>query len=51
MRFTYGVVRLNEGVVDGNDVDVIVLDAVREACQLSDSFPDSFFPVRDGTER
>lgn len=24
---THGVVRLNEGVVDGDDVDVIVLDA------------------------
>ena len=29
---TYGVLGLNEGVVDGDDVDVLVLDAAR--CQL-----------------
>lgn len=29
---TYGVLGLNEGVVDGDDVDVLVLDAV--SCQF-----------------
>lgn len=29
---TYGVLGLNERVVDGDDVDVLVLDAAR--CQL-----------------
>jgi hypothetical protein len=28
MRNAYGVVWLDEGVVDGNDVDIVVLDAV-----------------------
>lgn len=27
MRDAYSVVRLNEGVVDGNDVDIVMLDA------------------------
>jgi hypothetical protein len=27
IRIAYGVVGLNEGVVDGNDLDIVVLDA------------------------
>lgn len=27
---TYSIVRLNEGVVDGNDLDVVVLNSIAE---------------------